>query len=78
MTSANVFSQLSFWWISGFMARGNEGSRLGQEDMLEVLDDEKSETLFRNLDREWKAEQARYQDGHGRTSDGRTDGWTDG
>ncbi|XP_078483709.1 ATP-binding cassette sub-family C member 4 [Ciona intestinalis] len=55
----NIFSFISFWWMNGFFRNGSKHD-LKDEDMYQLLSDDKSEKLCYDLECKWKAELQRF------------------
>jgi len=55
---ANVFSILSFWWVTKLLATGNKRS-LEHDDLFPLLDEHKTRLLSEKLQRSWNEETAR-------------------
>ena len=55
LSTANPLSQVSFHWVNDFMVRGSKG-QVEPQDMFEVLDQNRSDRLFRELEAKWKSE----------------------
>ncbi|XP_076004914.1 ATP-binding cassette sub-family C member 4-like isoform X1 [Genypterus blacodes] len=53
--TANVFSKIFFWWLNPFFHTGSK-RRLEEDDMYEVLSEDKSERLGQELQRCWDHE----------------------
>ncbi|KAF9353229.1 hypothetical protein BGX26_008995 [Mortierella sp. AD094] len=51
-------SRIFLWWLNGFFAKGYK-KRLGEDDLYEMLDRNKSGVLAHHLSDKWEAEQAR-------------------
>ena len=56
---ANYLSRISFHWVSDFMALGSKG-QVQPQDMLDILETERSNKLFQTLDHRWRQELSRW------------------
>ena len=54
-TEANLFSRLTFWWMSGILAIGN-ARPLENEDLFPLLDELKSQGQTKRLEQAWHDE----------------------
>uniref|UniRef100_H2YL85 Uncharacterized protein n=1 Tax=Ciona savignyi TaxID=51511 RepID=H2YL85_CIOSA len=55
----NLLSFTTFWWLNGFFTKGNKHD-LKEEDMFQLLPDDRSEKLSYDLECHWKSELQRF------------------